>query len=328
MCTRRRLAPLAAVLALATCREAGDTGSIPTERGPSSPTSVPGSSRGFPQAAPWLSFYGTAREMGDPARVAATFRIINVDADPGDGNFTPAEISVLKDGGRNRVISYLNVGSCEEFRTYWRSVPAGFVSCGANQQAQLGRYQGFPDEVWMDPANADYRKLIVEYVAPRLAAQGVDGFFLDNLELLEHGTNTTNGPCDPACRQAGLDLVGRLRDAFPGLLIVMQNATGTVTRLGSTTDGRPYPSLLDGVSHEEVYAPNEDAEAESELLAWQGLGLRPGGRSFWIGTEDYVGSCGEVASARAAYERSRARGFSPYATDDSGGQRVVCYWPF
>lgn len=283
-------------------------------------------SRGFPHLAPWVSFYGNATQMGDLDKVAATFRIINIDADPTTNNFSPAQIAQLRAGGQNRVISYLNVGACEMSRSYWSSAP-GYVACGANTAAQIGPYSGYPDEVWMNVANPDYQKLIVEYVAPRLAAQGVDGFFLDNLELVEHGSGTTNGPCDATCAQGGLDLVGKLRAAFSDRLIVMQNATSDFTRLGQT-GGVAYPSLLDGISHEEVTFPMADPRVKAELDAWGAMGLMPGGRPFFVGTEDYVGSCSNTADAQTAYQISRAAGFSPYATDKSAGQNVVCYWPF
>ena len=67
-----------------------------------------------------MSFYGTARQMGDLRRVAAAFRLINIDADPTAGNFTRADIATLRAGGRNTVLSYLNVGACERYRSYWR----------------------------------------------------------------------------------------------------------------------------------------------------------------------------------------------------------------
>ncbi|HZS35989.1 MAG TPA: endo alpha-1,4 polygalactosaminidase [Polyangia bacterium] len=331
-----------AVLAVLANGCSGSTGAAPTDGGANSDAAPPdaaadaavpdgalpdaASSRGFPVSGPWVSFYGTAAEMGDLAKVAATFRVINLDADPDGANFTAAQIQQLRAGGQNRVISYLNLGSCEMFRSYWSTAPAGLVSCSANTAAQLGPYQGYPDEVWMNLGDADYQNLILQHVAPRLASMGVDGFFLDNLELVEHGTATSDGPCDPACSQGGLDLVRKLREKFPALLIVMQNATSDRTRLGST-GGLPYPSLLDGISHEEVYVP-PDSTAQGELAAWRGLGLTPGGRPFWIATEDYVGSCTATSSAQGAYDQSRDAGFSPYATDQSAGQRVVCYWPF
>jgi cysteinyl-tRNA synthetase len=294
---------------------------------PTAPGPTPGPGRGFPEVQPWVSFYGRADQMGSLARAAARFRVINIDADPAIGNFTPAQIAVLRAGGRNRVISYLNVGACESFRRYWQSAPAGFVSCRENRKAQRGRYQGYPDEVWMDPSDRDYQRLLVGHVAPALAATGVDGFFLDNLEILEHDPEDRDGGCDPRCQRGGLELLARLRAAFPQHLIVMQNTTSEVTRLGRT-GGAPVPSLLDGVTREGVYTPHPDGEAEAELAAWAALRLSPGGRRFFIGTEDYVGGCHRAREARRIYDRSRQRGFSPYATDASAGQQVVCYWGF
>lgn len=312
----------------ATARDAGGASDgSPGADGSPGGDGATSSARGFPAGSPWVSFYGTAQQMGDLARVASTFRVINIDADPGAGNFTPAQITQLRAGGTNRVISYFNLGSCENYRSYWSSAPAGLRSCSANTAAQRGAYDGYPDEVWMNVGDADYQRLLLDHVAPRLVAQGIDGFFFDNLEIVEHGTSTTNGPCDAACAQGGLDLIRKLREKYPDLLFVMQNATGSVTRQGRT-GGVAYPSLLDGISHEEVYAPSPDTSAEAELVAWGALGLRPGGRGFWIATEDYVGSCSATTAARAVYDKSRARGFHPYATDASGGQLGVCYWPF
>ncbi|GAC1354178.1 MAG: hypothetical protein NVSMB47_07390 [Polyangiales bacterium] len=290
-------------------------------------TDAAASRRGFPVGAPWVSFYGSATDLGDLAKAAATFRVLNIDADPGVGNFTKADISTLRAAGKNRVISYMNVGACETFRSYWTTVPAGFVSCNDNAAAHAGAYAGYPDEQWMNVGNADYQHLIVDYVAPQLAGQGVDGFFMDNLEIVEHTAADTNGKCDDACRQGGLDLVRKLRAKFPDLLIVMQNGTSDVTLKG-TTGGVSYPTLLDGISHEEVYAPTYDATFEAQMLAWKAAALTPGGHPLWIATEDYVGDCSATSAAKAVFDRSRGNGFSPYATDASAGQKVVCYWPF
>ncbi len=283
--------------------------------------------RGFPESAPWVSCYGSAKDMGDLDKVAQTFRVINIDADPDVANFTKEQIEQLKNGGRNRVISYFNVGSAEAFRSYWTQAPAGLVAAKDNKAAQVGAYDGYPDETWMDLGNADYQKLLLDYVAPRLVAQGVDGFFLDNFELVEHQAKDKNGACSATCRQGGLDLVRRLREKYPNLLIVMQNATGNVTRSG-VTGGLAFPTLLDGISHEEVYAPKADKDAAKELLAWKKLDLKPGGRPLWIATEDYVGKATNLEKAREVYAKSRANGFSPYAADESGKQQTVFYWNF
>jgi cysteinyl-tRNA synthetase len=271
--------------------------------------------------------------MGELARVADHFRIINIDADPGTaasaGNFTDEQIRELRGGGRNRVISYFNIGACEAYRTYWNNVPPPFLSCQANQPARLGLYEGYPDERWMNLGDPEYRKLLLEYVAPRLAARGIDGFYLDNLEVVEHGPEASEAPCDAACRQGGLDFVRALRERYPDLLIVMQNAASDITRLAAT-GGVAFATLLDGIAHEEVYAPSYDPTAEQQLLAWQGMRItaRDGGRPLFIGVEDYVGSCRNAVQARAAFAQAHQHGFSPYASDESAGQRVVCFWAF
>jgi cysteinyl-tRNA synthetase len=291
------------------------------------PTDAPGmvdgatpaaAGRGFPNAGPWVSFYGPASGV-DVAKVASTFRIINIDADPGAGNFTDAEITTLKGGGQNRVISYLNVGSCEMYRTYWQKC----VSTGALTTL----YDGYPDEKWANLSNVAYQDLVVNEVAATLANRKVDGFFLDNLEVVEHGAGSTNGPCDATCAQGGLDLVWKLRQKFPGLLIVMQNATGAFTRTG-TTHGVSYPSLLDGISHEDVYSNGGDAQARTEMLAWRALGLTVGGHPFWTGVEDYVGACSSAKKSEMLTLKAQADadGLSSYVTDESGQQLAPCYW--
>lgn len=305
---------------------AAAAGAVP----PDAPT-VTAMGPGFPVSGPWVAFYGTAAQMGDLEQVARTFRIIDIDVDPtadGVGNFSDDQIRALRHDGQNRVLSYLNLGSCERFRTYWSKAPSGFVPCGANREAWLGAYEGYPDEVWMNPANPAYQKLILEHIAPRLVARGIDGFYLDNMEVVEHSEPSESGWCSPECSQGGLDLVRRLRQRFPDHLLVMQNAAGDVTRLG-VTGGIAFPTLLDGIAHEEVYSPALDETAERQLLLWQAMHITSrGGYPLFIGVEDYVGSCERSDAARVAYGRSRAHAFSPYASDASSKQRVVCFWPF
>jgi cysteinyl-tRNA synthetase len=299
------------------------TGPAGTEAAAPRPSPRPGPGRGFPAPGPWVSYYGAAGDT-DLRRMASTFRILNVDADPAEENFTPEDIAALRAGGRNRVLSYLNVGSVETFRDYWSRAP---------KAARLGAYQGYPDEVWMNPADRDWRRLLVDHVAARLVEQGVDGFYLDNLEVVEHDN------CDRRCAQGGLDLVAELRAAYPDRLIVMQNATGDVTREGMA-GGAHFALLLDGVAQEETfttadygedagrdtYRVQTDDDALAALLAWQRLGLRPGGRPLWIGTEDYVNTCRNATDAAAVQTTAAGHGFAPYVSDKSALQATVCYW--
>ena len=78
------------------------------------------------------------------------------------------------------MLSYFNLGACERYRSCWAQAP-GFASCGANVKAHLGPYKGYPDETWMNLGDADYQALLVDYVAPRLMAAGVDGACARNI---------------------------------------------------------------------------------------------------------------------------------------------------
>lgn len=118
---------------------------------------------------------------------------------------------------------------------------SGFMSCPTNTAAQLGKMAGYP-EYWMNPANSDYQHLIADYVAQRLMATGVDGLMLDNFELVGHGSGTSDGSCDAACAQGGLDLVARLRNAFPGAPIVLNHAP--VSALSGMSGGIAFPMLV------------------------------------------------------------------------------------
>jgi cysteinyl-tRNA synthetase len=150
---------------------------------------------------------------------------------------------------------------------------------------------------------------------------------LDNMEIISHAPDEPNGPCNRRCRQGGLDLVRKLRAKYPDMLIVMQNGTSDVTRLGTASDGTEYRRLLDGIAHEEVYEPAFDEVAEAELLAWQSTQLKSrDGDPLAILVEDYVGNCKNTQRARAAIDKALARGFVPYVSDESAGQSVVCFW--
>lgn len=282
---------------------AGDDGDPP----PDPPPAPPSTRRTL--AGPWVSFYGKPPAAAI-AKTASSFHTINVEADPDADTLTDADITALKAGGKNTVISYMNVGACETYRTY-------FADCQATGALTTVYSSEYPDERWANLSNAAYRKLVVETIAPRLVARGVDGFFLDNMEVIEHGADADAGPCDDACAQGGLDLVWELRQKFPDKIIIMQNATGDVARLGKT-HGASFPSILDGVSHEET---ETDSEARAQMIAWKGL-------VPWRSIEEYVGSCSASAKKQAdgIYARAKADGLEAYVTDASSAQSAPCFW--
>jgi cysteinyl-tRNA synthetase len=280
--------------------------------------------RNLPASPVWAVYYGTAAQTHID-QLASSFNVIVIDADPGTDtpNFTPAQITALKAHGA-KVLGYLNVGACETWRAYWTTAPTGFVSCGANHAAHLGHYSGYSNEYWMNVGNAAYQNLIINYVAPRLAATGVDGFMLDNFEIVGHDANAAQGPCDARCKQGGLDLVAQLRTKFPNASIVL-NAAPTSAISGSS-GGIPFPMLVDGDFAEEVFLPSLDSALLQALLTWKRTEAQLPRSTFFTGSLDYVSSCSATSNAQSGWKASIAAGLSPSIATSALDQ--VCRWPF
>lgn len=180
------------------------------------------------------------------------------------------------------VLSYLSVGTVEDWRPYAAQVPAEWT---------LGPVPDWPGERYADVRAAGWRQLMAEQAAA-LAAAGFDGLYLDNLDVAED---------HPALAPALVELVEGLRAAAPSLLLVAQNGLAVADRLP-----------VDAFAHEDVFWRWEDgyrrspADETAELLA----GLRRlHARGLPIFTLDYAepGSPGAAEAAR----RSLEEGFHP-----------------
>lgn len=331
---RGRAAALACAALLAGCGGGGASGQSSSSNGSAASTppavAINGStnvtiaaSRNLDPHGAWVVYYGSGSQA-DLARMASTFKLIVVDADPANGSpaVTPAQIATLESDGAT-VLSYLNFGACETWRTWWSSAPAGFMSCSANTAAQLGKMAGY-SEYWMNPANGDYQHLIADYIAPQLMATGVDGLMLDNFEIIGHGTNTSDGPCDAACAQGGVDLVARLRNDLPNAPIVLNHAP--VTALSGTSGGIAFPMLVDGDFGEQVFAPAVDSGQVQALQTWRSVEGGLPRSAFFTGTLDYMADCTQTSAAQSDWNASLAAGLNPSVA--TSALNTVCWWPF
>lgn len=88
--------------------------------------------------------------------------------------YSQEEIARLHAAG-TRVYSYLNVGSIESFRTYYK----------AFEDIILSPYENWDDEFWVDVSSPKWQQLVREQ-ANEYAKKGVDGFFLDNADVYYH----------------------------------------------------------------------------------------------------------------------------------------------
>lgn len=86
--------------------------------------------------------------------------------------FEKEDIKYLHDN-KQTVYSYFNVGSLENFRPYYNEY----------KEFALGEYENWEEEVWMDVSNNTWRYFLEHTLAPEILDKGVDGLFIDNLDV-------------------------------------------------------------------------------------------------------------------------------------------------
>ena len=86
--------------------------------------------------------------------------------------FSQEEIENFKNDG-HFVISYINVGSIENFRSYYAEY----------EDLTLDDYENWEEEKWVDVSDERWQDFILHRLAPELLAKGIDGFFVDNCDV-------------------------------------------------------------------------------------------------------------------------------------------------
>lgn len=126
--------------------------------------------------------YSTKEEM--ISDIAATnFDVVLIDLFFNEVELSAAEVEQLKvkaNGGKRLVISYINIGSAEKFRYYWKD------GWGLHHPLWLKRkYEGYDDEFWVKFWKKDWQEIIYgndnSYMKKIITAR-FDGAYLDNVE--------------------------------------------------------------------------------------------------------------------------------------------------
>jgi len=157
--------------------------------------------------------------------VAARFRDYDLVIVDGEG-VTAAQVRRLRRGGRI-VLGYLSVGTVEEYRSWYPRARA----------YAMEPYDDWPGERFADTSRAGYRTLIAGGVAPAMLRKGLDGLFLDNVDMIER---------HPAQRAGMFRLVRMLRarlDAGRHRYLFAQNGEDVIG---------PVLPVLDGWNREDV----------------------------------------------------------------------------
>lgn len=85
---------------------------------------------------------------------------------------TAEDIDVIHQNGNNEIYSYLNIGSVEDFRSYYEE----FLPF------TIGEYKDWDNEKWIDVSSEKWQTHIVE-AADELVDKGVSGLFVDNTDV-------------------------------------------------------------------------------------------------------------------------------------------------
>lgn len=86
--------------------------------------------------------------------------------------FSIDEISDIK-SHNTTVYSYMNVGAIENFRSYYDTY----------KQYAIGEYEHWDEELWMDVTRPEWQNFLVDELADQFFTKGVDGLFIDNLDV-------------------------------------------------------------------------------------------------------------------------------------------------
>jgi cysteinyl-tRNA synthetase len=180
------------------------------------------------------------------------------------------------------VLSYLSVGTAEAWRPYAKLVPRSWT---------LADVEDWPGERYVNAGEPGWQE-IMETEAQRLSAQGLDGLYLDNLDVAEDFPWTRGGV---------IELVLKLRAAAPEMLLIAQNGL-------SVADELP----IDAISHEDTFwrwdgGYRASSAEETGAIVRRLRGLRA--RGLPVLTLDYTPVGSDAAGDVVA--RSLAEGFIP-----------------
>lgn len=102
------------------------------------------------------------------------YRTIVIDAQ----GYSAKTIKKLRKTGHT-VYSYINLGSVENYRDYYKDY----------EDVTLDVYENWEDERWVDVSQKKWQDFISGTLAKKLVKKGIDGFFVDNVDVYYMYTN-------------------------------------------------------------------------------------------------------------------------------------------
>lgn len=109
----------------------------------------------------FLNYSGNLKKLSD-------YETIVIDAQ----YIKKKDITAFKAKG-HKVYSYINVGSLENFRTYYKKY----------KKLMLGKYEHWDEECWIDVSSKTWQDFILKDLSVKLMKKSIDGFFVDNCDV-------------------------------------------------------------------------------------------------------------------------------------------------
>ena len=114
----------------------------------------------------------SAKEKSSYIKKIGQYEEVVIDA----AYWSKADIQKLKKQKTKKVYSYINIGSIENFRSYYKKF----------ESHTLGDYENWPEERWMDVSYKKWQTYVIKTLATKLSKKGIDGFFVDNCDVYYH----------------------------------------------------------------------------------------------------------------------------------------------
>ncbi|MGV9308137.1 endo alpha-1,4 polygalactosaminidase [Nonomuraea sp. NPDC003727] len=208
------------------------------------------------------------------------------------GYFTAAEIAAVRESGKT-VLGYFEIGSLEEFRTEFASLPAGL---------RLNVWPDWPDEHFVKYWDPWWWDRVIRPRVDQALRAGFDGVYLDTpLAYEEIDLARVPGETRHSLGRKMTDLIVRIsayaKAVRPGFLVVPQNSPELRHNGG-------YTAAIDGIGMEELFFRATDRACAKEWCAGnlaEAAALRAAGKA--VLATDYAAAPGNRRAACAAYRR-------------------------
>lgn len=129
--------------------------------------------------------------------------------------------------------AYLNIGALEKSNSFYATF----------KDLTFKPYDNWPDESWIDVTNANWQEFLVHHLAKNLKDKGIDGLFLDNVDVYDHDQR-------PEVYQSLLQLLKDFKEK--NLKIIVNGGSTFVSQLVNE-DSKLAQRLIYAVNQESVF---------------------------------------------------------------------------